>query len=138
MNAAPRDIVRNLPRRVAASLVAVVASTAVLGLGALVLLGPKVALSVTVGGLVAASNLWALARIVVSLLPEEADHSTRASTLTWSLAAAAKVGALLAILFFLMSSRFIAPMALVCGFGALPIGIAIGSFVRDRSEAKND
>jgi hypothetical protein len=137
VSTAPSAAFGPLPRRVVASLVGVVASTAALALGSLVLFEPKVAMSVTVGGLVAAANLWALARIVVKLLPEASDDSTPASTLTWSLAAAAKVAALLALLFFLMSSRFVSPMALVGGFSALPMGIAIGSFVRDRSDPKN-
>jgi hypothetical protein len=137
MSLVSRYLAGSLPRRVVASLVAVVASTAVMTLGSLVLFGAKVALSVTVGGLVAAANLWALARIVVSLLPDQSENATPASRLAWSLAAAAKVVALLAVLFFLTSSRFVSPMALVCGFGALPIGIAMSSFVRDRSDAKN-
>jgi hypothetical protein len=137
MSIVGRYLAVSLPRRVVASLVAVPESTAAMALGSLVLFGAKVALSVAVGGLVAAANLWALARIVVSLLPEESENSTRSTRLTWSFVAAAKLAALLAILFFLMSSRFLSPIALVCGFGALPIGIAIGSFVRDRSDAKN-
>ena len=137
MSPGARPAVAFLPRRVVISLVAVVASGAVLALGGLAIFGTKVAASVAMGGLVAAANLWALARIVVHLLPESPEDAAPANRLAWSLAAAAKVTALLAILFFLMSSRFVSPMAVVCGVGALPIGIAIGSFVRDRSETKN-
>jgi len=137
MSAALPASLRRLPQRVVASLVAVVASAVALGLGSLAVLGSKMAMSVALGGLIAAVNLWALARIVVRLLPEPSEAPTPASSLPWSLAAAAKVAALLALLFFLMNCSFVAPMALVAGFGALPIGIAVGSFVRDRSDPKN-
>ena len=128
----------SLPRQVRTVLGSVAIATALLSLGSLVPFGAKAAASVAMGGLLAFTNLWALSRIVATLMPDSSQISGRATTLTWSIVGAVKVAALVAILYYLLGARFVSPVALLCGLGSLPIGIAIGSMVRDRNEVKDD
>lgn len=107
-----------------ASFVAISAIGAALALGALVLFGRKASLSAAVGVAVAEINLWALARIVSAMLREE-----RAGA--WASVAFLKMLALIVVVGLLMRYAAVAPLAMLVGFGALPMGIAIGSLLSD-------
>ncbi len=85
----------------------------------------------TLGG-IAAGNLWALARIIVALLPAEVEAARKQSRAGWALVAMLKMFGLVAAVWLLMRHGVVSPLPMLVGFGALPIGIAIGSLVSDR------
>jgi hypothetical protein len=127
---APRR--RRLDARMRTSLAAVAISGALLTLGALVFGGASSALSVGIGAGLALGNLWALARIVVALLPDGSGRTPSAGLGGWALLGMLKMVGLLGAVWLLMRHRVVSPLPLVIGFGALPIGIAIGALVSDR------
>jgi hypothetical protein len=113
---------------------------ATFALAALALFGLSAAVSVAVGAGLATVNLWALARIVAALLPDEADGPTGGSrgasgSVAWALLGIVKMFALFAVVWLLMRHGFVSAVPMLVGFGALPIGIAIGSLVSDRGGA---
>jgi hypothetical protein len=93
----------------------------------------RAALSVAVGGAIAVSNLWVLARIVASLMPAEGEDIATNAKSAWTVMALLKLTVLFGGVWFLMTKHLVDPIPLVVGFGALPIGIAIGSIVSDRN-----
>jgi hypothetical protein len=95
--------------------------------------GVQAGLSVALGGALAAGNLWILARIVSELLPTDSAGAEAQSRGGWALVAVLKILGLLAVAWLLMRHAIVAPLPMLVGFGALPIGIAIGSLVSDRS-----
>jgi hypothetical protein len=139
-----------LDPRMRTILAAVAVTGGVLTLGAAAFGGPGVAFSVLVGAGLALGNLWALARIVVAFLPPGAgprqrtgpDESAearagqgrrRAAGLGgWAVLGVLKMVGLMAAVWLLMRHEVVSPLPMVVGFGALPIGIAIGSLVSDR------
>ncbi len=141
--------------RIAASLRAVLLSGAALTLPALALFGVGAAVSVGVGALLAAGNLWVMARIVVSLLPEDepdaagleppsasqapaARQASGAGRAAWGLVAMLKMLALLSVVWLLMRHALVAPLPMLIGLLSLPFGIAIGSLVSDRNAASEE
>jgi len=117
--------------RTAVAAVAVTAAT--FTVCALAFAGGGAAVSVACGGALAAGNLWALARVVAALLPDSRRTAEAQSRGAWSVLAAVKMVGLIAVAWLLMRRGIAAPLPMVIGFGALPIGIAIGSLVSDRS-----
>jgi hypothetical protein len=115
------------------AIVAVALCGGALTLGAWILVGSRAALSVAVGAVLAAVNLWALARIVSALLPDGASAARPGGAGRWALLALLKMFALFAAVWLLMRYELVSPLAMLVGFGALPVGIAIGSLVSDRS-----
>jgi hypothetical protein len=133
--------------RLGASFRAVLLSGAALALPAYALFGVGAAISVAIGTLLAAGNLWVMAKVVTSLLPEEprsgapgpqdpaeaqAPGYRRAA---WGLVAALKMLALLSVVWLLMRHALVAPFPMLVGLLSLPFGIAIGSLVSDRNAA---
>ncbi len=114
------------------SLRAVVITGAVLALCALAFAGVGAAVSVAAGAGLAAGNLWLLARIVTALLPDDRPGAEAQSRAGWALVAVLKMFGLLALAWLLMRHGIVSPLPMLVGFGALPIGIAIGSLVSDR------
>lgn len=94
------------------------------------------AFSVGVGATIATLNLWILARIMRALMPAEGENAQPGANKGWALAALLKMLGLFAGVWILMSRHLVEPLPLLCGFGALPIGIAIGSMVSDRTAAR--
>ncbi len=139
-------------RRMRATVRAVACSGAALALGALAFSGASAALSAGAGGLIATANLWVLARIVTSLFPEERASATagasggpaaptdvtRGASATWTLVVLLKMLGLFGAVWLLMRQGLVSPLPMLVGFGALPIGIAIGSVVSDRSADAGD
>jgi hypothetical protein len=115
------------------SLRAVVAAGVAMALFAAAAFGWRSAVSVVAGAAIAAANLWALARIIAALLPSDADQARSQSRVAWALLAIVKIFGLLAVVWLLMRHGVVSPLPLVLGYMALPIGIAIGSLVSDRS-----
>jgi hypothetical protein len=122
-----------LDARMRLCLLAVALSGVALALCALAVFGAKSGLSVAVGAGVATGNLWVLGRIVAALLPAEAAGARAQSRAGWVLVAMLKMVGLVVLLWLLMRHGGVSPLSLMAGFGALPIGIAIGSLVSDRS-----
>ena len=120
--------------RLRTSIRAVAVAGAALVLFALALAGPGAAVSVAAGAALAAGNLWLLARIVSSLLPGDRVGAEAQSRAGWALVAVLKMFGLLALAWLLMRHGIVSPLPMLIGFGALPIGIAIGSLVSDRSQ----
>lgn len=134
---------RKFDAQLRASLAGVALTGAGLAIAALALFGPAVAFSVAVGAALAAGNLWALARIVTALLPApDEDHPDSAGggrpreggtgALGWAVLGIVKMFALFAVVWLLMRNGMVSALPMVAGFSALPIGIAIGSLVRNR------
>jgi len=110
----------------------------VMAVGALAVADAWSAFSVAVGAVVATGNLWVLARVVHALLPRSAEGARAQSRAGWALVAALKMVGLVGGVWLLMRHGVVAPVPLMFGFGALPIGIAIGSLVSDRSAPEAD
>ena len=126
-----------LDPRLTASLVTCLGTGAVFALVAAATYSLRTGLSVAVGAIIGAANLYALARIITSALagpaaPNEEAAAPRPSRL-WMPFAFLKVLFLYAGLWVLLSLHLVAPMALFVGLGSLPIGIAIGALVGDSS-----
>ena len=107
-----------------ASFVSIATCGAAIALAALVFFGRKAALSAAIGTAVAEVNLWALARVVSGLL--RADRAG-----LWGSAALLKMLALVVVVGLLMRYAAVAPLPMIVGFGALPMGIAIGTLLSD-------
>jgi len=105
----------------------------VLSIAALAVSGLWSAFSVAVGAAIATGNLWVLARIVWALLPSDAEGARAQSRAGWALVALLKMVGLVGVVWLLMRHGVVSPVPMMIGFGALPIGIAIGSLVSDRS-----
>ncbi|MGA3119631.1 MAG: hypothetical protein ABSF69_02575 [Polyangiaceae bacterium] len=119
-----------------------IATVASLGAGASLVTaafaGPRSAVSVAVAAALAAGNLWALARIVVALLPDDHSGPNTQRRGGWAVLAALKMGGLLAASWLLMRHGVSGPITMAIGFLSLPMGIAIGALVSDRSAALED
>jgi hypothetical protein len=118
--------------RLRTSLATVFVAGSTLALLALAFAGLRVGLSVLVGAGLAAGNLWLLARIVVELLPSDRAGAEAQSRGGWAVVALLKMFGLVALAWLLMRHGIVSPLPMLIGFGALPIGIAIGSLVSDR------
>jgi len=119
--------------RLRTSIRAVAIAGAALALFALAFAGVGAAVSVATGAALAAGNLWLLARIVTALLPDDRAGAEAQSRAGWALVAVLKMLGLLALAWLLMRHGVVSPLPMLIGFGALPIGIAIGSLVSDRT-----
>jgi hypothetical protein len=134
--------------RMRVSLGAVALSGGALAFCALAFFGASAAFSVAAGAGLATANLWALARIVTELLPDERSAPqageggaiSRAATnkAPWTVVALLKMFALLGAAWLLMRHGVVSAAPMLVGFGSLPIGIAIGSLVSDRGAAPDD
>jgi hypothetical protein len=122
-----------LDARMRVSILSVGLTGVAFALIAAVVAGPSTALSVAIGGAVATANLWALARIIAALLPRTEGGAKAQSRAGWGLVAIVKVVGLVAVVWLLMRHGIVSPLPMVVGFVSLPIGIAIGSLVSDRS-----
>jgi hypothetical protein len=110
----------------------------VLSLALFAFLGPRSALSCALGAALAAGNLWAWSRIVSALLPDDSGTAQSQSRIAWIFVAGLKILAWLAIAWLLMRHGLVAVAPMMVGLLSLPIGIAIGSLVSDRSAVPED
>ncbi|MGH7438910.1 MAG: hypothetical protein ACRENE_24755 [Polyangiaceae bacterium] len=129
-----------LDARMKSSIAFVGASGVALGAVAAVFEGPAAAGAVVIGAALATANLWVLARVVAGLLPPEpADGESHPASppdpresRAWASLATIKTVGLLLVAWMILRYRVAAPLPLLVGFGALPIGIAIAAVVSDR------
>jgi hypothetical protein len=142
MPGAPAQRAPRLDAQMRASLAAVALSGAALAVATVPFFGLSAALSVAVGAGLATANLWALARIVGALLPDESRTSTdgtpRSQAVIWAFLGLLKMFALFGVVWLLMRHGVVSGVAMVVGFGALPIGIAIGSLVSHRGAPRQE
>jgi hypothetical protein len=133
------------PKRLDARMRAAIIAVAVVGGAftafAAAMFSLAIAFSVGVGAIIATANLWILARIMNALLPGDSDSAPAGSgqknqSSGWAFVALLKMLGLFAGVWILMSKHLVEPLPLLCGFGALPIGIAIGSIVSDRTASR--
>ena len=103
----------------------------VFAIGALALYGPRAALSVVVGAVIAVANLLTMRAIIHALVrvPSEEDEragktTSTAASIGWALLAAFKILIIFGGIWFLLTRRLVDPMPLVVGYGVLPLGIA--------------
>lgn len=122
------------PARVRVAIATVCACGAVVSLVATALWSARAGLSTAVGAALAASNLWLLARIVgVVARP---DRPRRAAM--WQVLSLGKMLGLIVLAWLLLRSGLAQPLPLGLGYGALPVGIALGSVLSDRAERRTD
>jgi ATP synthase I subunit len=129
---------RRFDSRLRVSIAAVAFAGAALALGGALLDGPSAGLSIGAGAALASINLWGLARIIVALLPDHRAGAEAQSRAGWALVAALKLGVLLGAVWLLLRESIVSPLCLLAGFLSLPIGIAIGALVSDRSAPSED
>ena len=101
------------------------------------------ALSTATGAGLAASNLYALARILRALLApmehaepvagEPTPAARRGSVAGWAFLAVAKMSVLFGGIWLLMVRGYVDAIPLLVGYGSLPLGIAVGAVVSDRT-----
>jgi hypothetical protein len=124
-----------LDPRTRTAIVGVAAMGALFAIGASTGWGVRAGVSVAIGALIAVANLYGLARIVGALLGTRGAHGEGdPNSGMWGLLAILKVIGLFGVIWFLLSFQLVQPIGLVVGWGALPIGIALGTFVSDKSE----
>jgi hypothetical protein len=104
-----------------ASILSVGITGIVLALAALAGYGGRAAIGVGIGGAIATANLIVFARI------GRAFVSQRGNAAPWALIAVIKLVALLGGIWLILKSGYISGLALTIGYGALPIGITLGS-----------
>jgi hypothetical protein len=113
-------------------------------LGAAIVGDGWTALSVAIGAAIATANLFVLAQIVAAMVAAtseaeaegEAKASQGSTAGVWGIFAVVKMLVLFAGMWLLMTKGIVAPIPLVVGYGSLPIGIAIGSLVSDKTTHK--
>lgn len=104
-----------------AAIISVAATAAVLSAGALFGFSARTAAGVAIGGVIATANLWVFSRI------GQAFIGRRGNTAPWALIAVLKLVLLLAGVWMILKSGIVSGLALTVGYGALPIGITLGS-----------
>jgi hypothetical protein len=123
-----------MPPRIRVAIITVAVLGTLFALVAGTLWSAHAGISAAVGATIAASNLWALARIVGATARPDASKSA----LAWAMLALVKMLGLFALVWLLVRWGIAQPLPMVLGYGALPIGIAVGSVVSDRTEPPSD
>ncbi|MBK9262075.1 MAG: ATP synthase subunit I [Polyangiaceae bacterium] len=110
-----------LDEGIRAAMISVTASALVLAAGAFVAFDVRTAGGVAVGGAFALANLWAFARI------GEAFLSRRGKAAPWTAFAMLKLAGLFGGVWLILRTGIASPLSLLVGYGALPIGITLGT-----------
>ncbi|MDI1448056.1 ATP synthase subunit I [Polyangium sp. 6x1] len=103
------------------ALVGVIGTAVVLTIGSFALGGPRFGIGVAIGGVLAPVNLWVFAQV------GEAFLSRRGNTAPWAVIATLKLALLLGGVWLILRSGIASGLALAVGYGALPIGITVGT-----------
>jgi hypothetical protein len=109
----------------------VMGTIAVIGLlvaaGATAGWGWRAGFGVAVGTSLAVANVWSLKRIGAGFFSESARQRR-----IWGLLGGVKFLVLAAIVVGLLALHLVQPLAFIIGYGALPVGITIGTFLGPR------
>jgi hypothetical protein len=122
-----------LDARLVSALLAVVLSGALMAVAAFFEWGARSAVSVEIGAAVAASNLYVLSRIAHAMIVAGQGGGGAAA---WGILALGKMLLLFGGIWWVMARGLVDPLGLVVGYGSLPIGIAIGSIVSDKTDTR--
>lgn len=98
--------------------------------------GRDSAFSVAVGAVFALANLYVLSQIVLTLAVPTGESPASAG-FSWAVITVGKIMVLFGGLWALMTWRVVSPIPLVAGYGSLPIGIAFGAVVSDKTGPRN-
>ncbi len=115
-----------------AAIVSVAICAAVLAMGAFMAFGARSGVGVIIGGSIATANLWVFSRI------GEAFVSRRGNTAPWALIAVLKLAVLLFGVWMILKSGIVSGLSLTVGYGALPIGITLGSLFGPKAPEPKD
>ncbi len=117
---------------------------AVFSVAALALSGGKAALSVAIGAVIAVMNLLTMRAIVRALVrpPETAEDSATEGSdadatpegpgragVAWGIFGLVKILVLFGLIFLLLTRGWVDPIALVVGYGVLPLGIGASALL---------
>ncbi len=122
--------------KLTAALYAVAATGALMAVAAWLVWEGRAAFSVAVGCAIALSNLYVLSRIVGRMLggsPSEGGTGGGGAA-AWGVFAAVKMIVLFGVIWLLMAKKVVMPLGLLVGYMSLPIGIAIGTVVSDKTD----
>ncbi|MDI1484024.1 ATP synthase subunit I [Polyangium sp. y55x31] len=103
------------------ALLGVIGTAVVLTVGAFAIGGPRFGVGVAIGGALAPVNLWVFAQV------GEAFLSRRGNTAPWAVIATLKLALLLGGVWLILRSGIASGLSLIVGYGALPIGITVGT-----------
>ncbi len=117
-------------------MVAVGLSGALMTVTAAFVWGTRMGVSVAAGSTIAASNLYVLTRIVHAMIDGNPDGSRGSSAGAWGVIAVGKMILLFGGIWWVMTRALVDPIGLLVGYGSLPIGIAIGAIVSDKTDRK--
>lgn len=125
---------RRLDPRLTTALYAVGVFGALFAAVAATMFGLRAGSSCAIGAAIAASNLYALARIIVALATPGASRSVAG----WGFALLMKMGILFGGIWLLLMWGVVTVVPLVVGYMTLPLGIAIGSLVSDQKNSQEE
>jgi len=104
-----------------AAVLSVFVSGVCLTVGALAFFGFRSAVGVAAGALLATANLALFARIGQAFIAQKGNAAP------WTAIAMVKLLALFGGVWFILKTDYVSGLALAAGYGALPIGITVGS-----------
>lgn len=81
----------------------------------------RAGLGATLGGLIAAANLWVFARV------GQAFVSRQGNTAPWAIIALLKMTLLFGGVWMILRTGSVSALSLIAGYAALPVGITVGS-----------
>src|SRR5687768_8606601 len=99
----------------------------VLSLGAAVLADFRAAIGVFLGGMLATANLMLFIRLGEAFLEQKSSSRT-----PWAALGFLKLLGLFACVYLILKSGNVSALALVVGYGALPVGITISGLLRPK------
>lgn len=103
------------------ALIGVAASAAALTAFAFALFDARLGAGVALGGTIATANLWVMARVARAFIAQKGRAAP------WAIVAGIKLVALILGIWLVLRTGAISPVALVIGYGSLPLGITLGS-----------
>lgn len=123
---------RGLDPSLVAAVKGVAVCAVILCIGALVGFDGRTALGVGLGGLLATLNLVAFVLIGRGFLAQQGRSAP------WAIVGGIKLLALIAAGWLIIRSGMVSALALAAGYGALPIGITIGSLFAKKADDYED
>lgn len=131
-----------------AAMIAVAIVGALLAVGAFFLYGGKSAASTAFGTTLAITNLWAIGKVIRSMIPAQpesevsaasaseagtAPETRKGSTAAWGAFALLKVFLLFGLILAALHFKLVTPLGFLAGYGAMPVGIVMAQLARGMS-----